>query len=333
MLRMVLDSIDKMQFFAQKNIFVVLTYKCNAFCQKCITRYNRFRNQSMSVEDSRRLANWFIDNNYSGTINMGSGESLLYEELPDFVEKILTGLPNVSFRILSNGKLFTSRLPAILFSPRVNWGITLDGFCNSDLDNLQQGIDIEVIKENIASVCSAGFAGNLYLNYTLNNQNIGSLKAYIDFAKKLGIPDLYVTEMKVYKGFDQLERYGLSPESRKIAIKLRRYAETLQFKNVGFDVDRDWTLPKRCFWCKDNIAPIIDLDCSLAFCSGQEDAFIGNIFKRDTVVKWNSMFEKFRSDESASKKWCSRCFAKIDKNRRFSVPLSLNPFLKEECCE
>ena len=156
MLRMVLDSIDKMQFFAQKNIFVVLTYKCNAFCQKCITRYNRFRNQSMSVEDSRRLANWFIDNNYSGTINMGSGESLLYEELPDFVEKILTGLPNVSFRILSNGKLFTSRLPAILFSPRVNWGITLDGFCNSDLDNLQQGIDIEVIKENIASVCSAG---------------------------------------------------------------------------------------------------------------------------------------------------------------------------------
>lgn len=320
-------------FFNQKNIFVVLTYKCNAFCQKCITRYNRFRNRSMEKEDCQKLAKWLIDNHYSGTINMGSGESLLYDELPNFVESILKGLPEVSFRILSNGKLFSSRLPAVLFSPRVNWGITLDGFYNADLENLQQGIDIELVKENIASVCKAGFANNLYLNYTLNNQNIGSLKEYINFANQLGIPDLFVTEMKIYKGFKNLEQYRLSPENRVIALKMKKYAETLPFRTVRFDADRDLTLPKRCFQRKINIAPIIDLDGMMTFCSGQEDAFIGNIFDSNTIVKWNALFEKLSSDESTSEKWCSRCFAKIDKDGCVSVPLSLNPYLQERCCE
>lgn len=320
-------------FFAQKNIFVVLTYKCNAFCKKCITRYNRFRDQSMREDDCQRLAKWFVENHYSGTINMGSGESLLYEGLPDFVENILSGLPAVSFRILSNGKVFTPRLPAVLFSPRINWGITLDGFNNADISNLQQGINLEIVKDNIISVCNAGFADNLYVNYTLNNQNIGSLKAYIDFAKSLRIPDLYVTEMKVYRGFANLERYRLSPKSREFALQMKEYAETLSFRKIGFDVDRDKTIPKRCFQRKHCISPIIDLDCTLAFCYGQEDAFVGNIFDPSTIEKWDRMFEKFNSDELASEKWCSRCFSKIDKNGCFSVPLSLNPYLQEKCGE
>ena len=316
-------------FFARKNLFVVLTYKCNAFCQKCITRYNRFRDQTMRKEDCRRLAKLLVENHYSGTINMGSGESLLCDELPNFVDSVLRGLPKANFRILSNGKLFSTRLPAILFSPRVNWGITLDGYSNAELTNLQQGVDVEAVKENIASVCKAGFAGNLYLNYTLNNQNVGSLKSYIDFASELGIPDLYVTEMKVFKGFSNLDQYRLSSEERGLVVKMREYAETLPFRTVRFDVDRDLTLPRRCFQRKANISPIIDLDCSVTFCSGQEDAFIGNIFDPDTLVKWNALFEKFKSDQSASGKWCSRCFAKIDKDGYFSVPISLNPYLQE----
>ena len=124
------------RFFKQRNIFIALTYKCNAFCQKCITRYNRFRNQSMQKEDCRKLADWLVANHFSGTINLGSGESLLYDELPNFVERVLCDLPQVRFRILSNGVLFSNRLPAVLFSPRIVWGITLDGFCNADLQGL-----------------------------------------------------------------------------------------------------------------------------------------------------------------------------------------------------
>lgn len=326
------DVASAYSIFRQKNIFVVLTYKCNAFCQKCITRYNRFRNQSMLKEDCRRLANLFVENHYSGTINMGSGESLLYAELPNFVGRILNGLPDVDFRILSNGTLFSTRLPSILFSPRVKWGITLDGYYNTDIMNLQKGVDIEVVKKNITLVCNAGFAENLYLNYTLNNQNINSLKAYIDFASSMGVPDLYVTEMKVFKKFTNLDRYRLSAKDREQAIEILEYAKTLAFRTVGSDLNRDQTLPKRCFKCKENVSPIIDLNGMVTFCSGQEDAFVGNIFNPNTLVKWNEMLEKMSSDVSVAEKWCSRCFAKIDKDGYFSVPLSLNPYLQERCC-
>jgi len=318
-------------FFHQKNIFVALTYKCNAFCQKCITRYNRLRGQSMRVEDSRRLAEWLAENQFSGTLVLGSGESLLYDELPNFVERVLTGSPQSKFRILSNGMAFSSRLPAILFSPRVNWGITLDGFCNEDLKDLQRGVDIEVVKNNIKSVCSAGFADHLYLNYTLNKQNLGSLKAYVDFANSQGVSELYVTELKIFRGFTGLDRYRLSPEDKQSAILIRKYAETLPFKVVRFDSERDVSLPRRCFKRKVGIGPVIDADCQLSFCSGQEDKFLGNVFNPDTLVKWNALFEKLRSEECLSEKWCSRCFSKIDANGYFSVPLSLNPYLQERC--
>ena len=318
------------RFFKQRNIFIALTYKCNAFCQKCITRYNRFRNQSMQKEDCRKLADWLVANHFSGTINLGSGESLLYDELPNFVERVLCDLPQVRFRILSNGVLFSNRLPAVLFSPRIVWGITLDGFCNADLQGLQQGVDIETVKNNIASVCKAGFASNLYLNYTLNGQNARSLRPYVDFANRLGVPSLYVTEMKVYKGFTHLDKYRLSQEDRAMAVRMRQYAENMPFKVVGFDIERNRSRGRQCIQREDRVSPVIDADCMLTFCSGQEDRFLVSIFDDNTIVKWNALFEKLRSDVSCSEKWCSRCFSKLDSNGYFSVPLSLNPYLKEK---
>ena len=109
-----MDRIALENFFSSKNLFIALTYQCNAFCEKCITRYNRFRNQSMTQENCHRLVDFLIENAYSGTINLGSGESLTYEYLPYFVENILKYLPNVRFRILSNGMIFSSKLPKIL---------------------------------------------------------------------------------------------------------------------------------------------------------------------------------------------------------------------------
>ncbi len=318
-------------FFEQKNIFIALTYKCNAFCRKCITRYNRFRNQSMQRSDCRRLAELLIANHFSGIINLGSGESLLYDELPTFVERVLSELPQVRFRILTNGMLFSSRLPAFFFSPRIIWGITLDGFCNADLQHLQQGVDVETVKHNIISVCKAGFASNLYLNYTLNKQNIRSLKAYIDFANEIGVPKIYVTEMKIFKGFKDLDRYRLSQEDKNAVISLRQYAEKMPFKVVSFDTERDLAHRKNCLQLKGRISPIIDLDCSLTFCSGQEDRFLGSIFEADTLTKWSALLKKLQADNTLAAKWCSRCFSNMEADGYFSVPLSLNPYLWERC--
>lgn len=322
-----MDRIALENFFSSKNLFIALTYQCNAFCEKCITRYNRFRNQSMTQENCHRLVDFLIENAYSGTINLGSGESLTYEYLPYFVENILKYLPNVRFRILSNGMIFSSKLPKIFFSPRITWGITFDGFDNSELENLQKGVDVEVVKRNIESVCNAGFSQNLYLNYTMNNRNIKSMKAYIDFASKLNIPRLFTTEMKIYEGFKYLDRYRLSENDIKSINELKKYAESLSFETVYFDKTEGQYDKVKCFLKKGLVSPIIDMDCSLAFCYGQEDKLLGNIFDLKTIEKWNFLVETFRGDNLKAENWCKKCLSKKTDSEYFSVPISLNPYL------
>lgn len=321
------NSVALENFFSSKNLFIALTYQCNAFCEKCITRYNRFRNQSMTQENCHRLVKFLIENNYSGTINLGSGESLTYKFLPYFVEALLRNLPDIKFRILSNGMLLSSKLQTFFFSPRITWGITFDGFDNSELVDLQKGVDVETVKSNIESVCNAGFSRNLYLNYTMNNRNIKSLKAYIDFANEMNIPRLFTTEMKIYEGFKHLDKYRLSERDIENIKELNNYAKSLNFESVYFDKietqhDRD-----KCFVKKGFVSPIIDMDCSVAFCYGQEDKLLGSIFNPNTIEKWNSLIENLRKDNLKAEIWCQKCFSKRNDYQYFSVPLSLNPYL------
>lgn len=315
-------------FFSSRNIFIVLTYKCNAFCEKCITRYNRFRNQSMTADNCRRIADLLVSNDYSGTINLGSGESFTYSLLPEFVEYLLNYLPLVRFRILSNGMLISPKIPEIFFSPRVTFGVTFDGFYNEDLLNLQRGVDIEIVKNNIRAVCSDGHSQNFYLNYTLNKQNLKSLKEFIDFAAELNIPQVYTTEMKIYEKFTHLDKYRLSELEKKYVADLEDYAKSLNFKEVSFDTVKPAHFRDKCFKKIGGVSPIIDLDGSVAFCYGQEDKFMGNIFDEKSILKWALLKDSLLRNENQAEKWCSHCYSKQDNNAYISVPLALNPYLE-----
>ena len=283
----------------------------------------------MRLEDCKKLAELFIMNHFSGTISLGTGEPLMYEGLPSFVEAVLNGLPDVRFRILSNGMKFSKSLPSIFFSSRVLWGITLDGFHNAELHSLQDGVDVDTVKDNITGVCEAGFADHLYLNYTLNNQNVGSLKEYIDFAHRMGIPNLYVTRMKIYEGFKFLDKFRLSETDKERVDILRRYAEALPFRKIAFDSESNNSRKGRCLQSKCRVSPVIDMDCALAFCSGQEDRFLGCIFDVNTIRKWDAMYERLSVHPAMAEQWCARCFANSTAEGYFSVPLSLNPYLRE----
>ena len=326
---MMLNSTAAEAFFSSKQLFIALTYRCNAFCEKCITRYNRFQNQSMTENNCHRLIQLLVDNNYSGAINLGSGESLTYDMLPFFVETLLEKLPKLRFRILTNGMLLTAKLPEFFFSPRITWGITLDGFDNSELNNLQKGVDINTVKNNIIEICNSGYSQNLYLNYTMNNQNIKSLKDYIDFASKMNIPRLFTTEMKIYEGFKHLDKYRLTEQDIEKIRELKKYADTLNFKTVYFDKVDSHKNRSKCFLREGLVSPIIDMDCSLAFCYGQEDKLLGNIFYKSTFEKWKRLIQNFKIDNKKADKWCERCFSHASNKQYFSVPKKINPYLRE----
>ncbi len=283
----------------------------------------------MTKENCYRLIDFLIENKYSRTINLGSGEVLTYEYLSYFIESLLTNLPDIKFRILTNGMLLSADLPRYFFSPRITWGITFDGFYNTDLINLQKGVDVEIVKNNIQSICNAGFSKNLYLNYTMNNQNINSLKDYIDFANQMKIQSLYTTEMKIYEGFKHLDKYRLSKADLMMIKELNSYANSLQFQSVYFDTVETPSKKEKCFLRRGGVSPIIDMDCSLAFCYGQEDKLLGNIFEPETIERWNTLVENLNSNNTSAKKWCERCFSKRIDTNYFSVPLSLNPYLHD----
>ena len=52
-------------------------------------------------------------NNYQNNIALGTGETLLYENLSYFIENILDINEKITIRILTNGKAFKLPLPII----------------------------------------------------------------------------------------------------------------------------------------------------------------------------------------------------------------------------
>ena len=59
--------------FDNKNLFVALTYRCNAFCKKCMTRYHVNRDIEMPPEIIDKIADLLRLRRYEGVISVGSG--------------------------------------------------------------------------------------------------------------------------------------------------------------------------------------------------------------------------------------------------------------------
>jgi len=76
--------------FKNKNIYIALTYKCNAECQKCLTRHHINRESEMSPRMIDVICAKLSDANYQGMVSVGSGEPILYPYLEHFIEEILS---------------------------------------------------------------------------------------------------------------------------------------------------------------------------------------------------------------------------------------------------
>lgn len=304
--------------FKSKNIFINLTYKCCAKCEKCITRHHINVNRDMDMETMNMVLSKLKKSDYRGLVSIGSGEPLLYKNLSVFIKEILDINDKIRLRILTNGVLFKEEIQRLYYDPRILWGITLDGFCNEDLENLQHGVDIEVVKENILSFISKYKGKGLYLNYTLNEKNKDNLINYLKFCKVNNIEEVYVTELKVFdKYYDKLIPYklDLSKENTKKVLKEAEEYVALNELNVGFG--------KSCFkpkcWERRRVSPIIDVDGSVTFCAGREDVDVGNIRDYDIEMKWLRVLKSLVESHNGEK-WCNYCGDRCDEEGIYRFP-------------
>lgn len=294
--------------FKCRTIFVTLTYKCNVFCEKCATRRSPDCNKSMPQEILNRVIEQIKINNYQNNIALGTGETLLYENLSYFIENILDINEKITIRILTNGKAFKLPLPIIYFDPRVQWIVTMDGFYQSDLDNLQYSQDIEAVKENLKELVKNGYGNNLLFNYTLNAENVKHLLEYVKFAQELNIKKIYVTQLKVFREFEEkLHQYDINVEDsmfKKLIKEVQQFSDKNDLNVFLPDFNRP--LKERC-WEKGILSPTINYNGNISFCSGREDAVIANISDPDYLNKWQNMLN-FLSKSKNSSFWCKQCY-------------------------
>lgn len=306
--------------FNNKNMFVALTYKCNAFCKKCMTRYHINRNAEMDRETFQRLFFLAREHNYRGMFSVGTGEPLLYEKLPVFVEQALSVNSDISLRILTNGMELTCDKPSIIYDKRCKWGVTMDSFYGKNLISVQKGVDVDVVKYNIENFVKEYGAERLYLNFTVYRNNIDDIIPFCYFAIANGIKEIYLTELKVFSGYEStlMSHVPLRNDKYLAIIDL---AKNILIKNnistKGIDVFQKRDRHK-CY--KNRIAsPMIDVTGDVSFCSGKEDCIIGNIHDNNIVEKWREIYAVAAFNNS----WCSSCFDKQLDDGTYRLPKTI----------
>ena len=303
-----------------KNIFIALTYDCCAFCKKCMTRYHQNRKIKMSRETLERIVKLLKENNYKGTISVGTGEPLLYPDIEYFIKNILSINDSIKIRLLTNGMLLNNKIPNIFFDKRIIWGITLDGFNQETIEEYQKGVNINIVRKNIENIVKIYGADSIYLNYTIYQNNIDEILPFCEFAVNNNIKEIYFTKLKVFQGYEnRLEKHRII-ENNDFFSKIDQVKKFLQVNNIslkGIDIKDE--VRNECF--KKNLAsPIIDVTGQVTFCSGKEDIYIGNICDEDILIKW-SKFYKIVNDSNG--KWCKNCFDKKLQNGNYRLPKTI----------
>ncbi len=299
-----------------------MTYNCNAFCKKCMTRYHVKRNMMLSDDLLDYLLNKLRDVNYTGNIMIGSGESLLYPGIEKAILSTLSINDEITLRILSNGMLLNDKLPSAFFCPRCKWGVTLDAFSNECLKDVQIGVDIETVKDNLKRIVEKYGPDILYLNYTIYKQNLHEVIPFTEFAIKLGIKDIYLTEVMVYEHYEErMNRFRLphDDETYRVINEARHLLAQNGINDYGYEFDR----PCRKYACfnKGTASPIIDVDGEVSFCSGHEDEIIGNIRDLDIEEKWKRMADSLSIKTSD---WCIKCHSRMLSNGNYSLPRTID---------
>jgi len=155
----------------------------------------------------------------------------------------------------------------------------------------------------------------------LNNQNYVSLLDYCIFGSSLNISEIYVTELKIYEGYETaLSKYRLCRSSSvyKVLQKAKSILSDKGISSSSFNID--FLSQKNQCYLSNRASPIIDVDGTVAFCSGHEDVYIGNIQDTDIEDKWDTFAEQL-GEKNVS--WCKHCHDHMLPSGLYNLPKNI----------
>ena len=307
--------------FQNSNIFLVPTYKCNAFCFKCMTRHHVHLGREMPLEILDKFILQLKKHNFSGCVSLGTGEPLGYPHLEHLLTELLGINDKITVRLLTNGMLLTDDLPDVVWEDRVKIGVTRDAMNQDSFSGVQRGVDVADVKLNLVkSAKLRGLSDHFYLNFTLYRHTVDEIPGFCEFAVACGIKEIYITPVKVFDGF-QADLVGKTVEKTPELVETIQNAKRfLQDKGIdpsGIDIFKK----HHRFGCylKGTAGPIVDVDGSVCFCSGQEDVYVGNISDADIADKWRNFAQSIDTKE-----WCSKCRNIPDADGIYPIPSTIH---------
>lgn len=287
------------------SVFFSLTTRCNIRCEKC-WRFDVLGN-GKDVKEEVLYKFFKLFDGYKGKVIIGSGENLISKGLEKYINWAVSN--NIKTTILTNGLIFNKFFEkSVFFTKNITWGLTMDGFYNHEIKNLQIGMDIERVKGNILEIKRRYPKASFYLNITHTKNNLESTQKFIKFANSVNIKQIYITQLKLFEGLDDTyTKDQVNDFTSKEFIKEMKQASILAKK---FDIYLYAPLKphqKNCFENIKSISPIIHGNGNIIFCYGKDGEVIGNILNDDGDIIWKKHLDKLLDSELEKDKWCKEC--------------------------
>jgi len=297
-------------------IFLSLTTRCNIKCAKC-WRFNVFgKGRDIRKDVLKKFMNLF--KNYKGRIIIGSGENLISNAIDEYIKWCIEN--NIKTTILTTGLLFNRFFQKeYFFESNIKWGVTLDGFYNFEIKNLQLGIDVEKVKKNLHFIKKKYPNSSFYINITHTKNNLHSTLKIIQFAYELGIKEVYITQLKLFEGLnDTYTKNQVIDINSKEFISIMKEAYELSKKfNIKLYAPL-FSNKKNCF--KENIndiSPSIHTNGNIIFCYGRDGKPIGNILDDNGFYIWREFLNNLSNNPFYQEQWCNLCNAGITSERGY----------------
>jgi MoaA/NifB/PqqE/SkfB family radical SAM enzyme len=251
-------------------------------------------------------------------------EAIMNKNLFRMMDSILEINPGIKFPFLSNTMLLNSEnIRQLEQYPVSEINISLDGYTKKTVEDFKTEVLFEKIVDTIRELKSSSLGDRVAVTFVAHRKNIAELPEYVDFVHRLGVRQIYVSNLLTFttdlQGQELYTQQGNADAEALFGEAVRRARKNGQHISMPrLKPDAMGCQASETFFIDitGNISPCDFLAVSTPFTLwGQTlrnpPLLYGNIFKSEPLAIYRNIeFEKFRNAHRLGKnipKQCTHC--------------------------
>lgn len=310
------------------------TTNCNYNCQAC-PRFGVLKDfKNMNYDDFCKIIDQIKPKKVTFS---GLGEPLIHPDCFKMIKYLKDR--EISVRLTTNGSILNEKNSERLIDLNVDIiNISLDAATQETYDKVRDKKSLEKVKENILLLQDLKKSKNsevpiLRTSFVIQKDNFREMKQFIDFAKSLGIRNIFFQPIAFHFIVDRKEKLVSGITKDELFKELKEaegYAEDMNtnLSKVIVDFPLYWKIyeegdvsGRKCLFPWISTYVTVDGDVKLCCSLVSDEGTMGNIFEQDFSEIWNG--EKYRAMRRIFKKGGRPCLS-----CRRCVPQKMSDFMK-----